>query len=62
MRHLWGDQDQSRTAAEKVGLQQTLHTALLPGAWKQHRTAELVSNRKGKMEAVQRAREDGEIP
>lgn len=38
----------------------TQHCCQEPG--KQHGIAELVSSRKGKLEAVQQVREDGEIP
>lgn len=48
-------QQQRRWAYSKPGIQ---HCCQEPG--KQHRTAEMVSNRKGKLEAVQHVREDGE--
>lgn len=50
------EQQQRRWACSKPRIQ---YCCQEPG--KQHRIAELVSNRKGKMEAVQQVREDGEI-
>lgn len=57
MNRIRAGQQQRRWACSKPCIQ---HCCREPG--KQHGIAELVSNRKGKLEAVQQVREDWEIP